>query len=113
MRTPSGVAHRDLVTGLRHAGAARLLKDAGEGREGRLGAGQLVEVAPEDALDGHVEHARGRGVEHADAAALVDGDGRGLHVQQDCALKLVHVPDLRCPRLTHLSTCSMSPEREM
>ena len=101
------------MTGLGHAGAARLPKDAGEGGEGRLGAGQLVEVASEDALDGNVEHARGRGVEHPDAATLVDGDGRGLHVQQDCALKLVYVSDLRCPRLTHSSTCSMSPEREM
>ena len=89
------------------------MKNAGERCEGRLGAGQLVEVASEDALDGNVEHARGRGVEHPDAASLVDGDGRGLHMQQDCALKLVHVPDLRCPCLDSPSTSSMSPEREM
>ena len=101
------------MTGLGDTGAACLQKDAGEGCEGRLGPGQLVEVASEDALDGHVEHARGRGVEDPDAATLVDGDGRGLHVQQYCALKLVYVSDLRCPRLILPSTCSMSPEREM
>jgi hypothetical protein len=100
------------MAGLGHAGAARLQKDAGEGCEGRLGAGQRVEVASEDALDGDVEDARGRGVEHPDAAKLVNRDGRGLHVQQDCALKLVYVPDLRRPRVSS-SRSSMSPEPEM
>ncbi len=80
------------MTSLRHAGAASLLEDADEGRERRLGAGQLLEVASDDALDGHAEHARGRGIEHADAAALIHRHGRGLHVQQDCALKLVLSP---------------------
>ena len=108
-----GHGYRDLMTRLGHAGAARLHEHAGKGCESRLAAGQLVEVASEDALHGHLEHTRGRGVEHPDAAALVDGDRRGLHVQQDCALKLVYVPDLRCPRLTHASTSSMSPERDM
>ena len=36
----------DLVTGLSHAGAARLLEDAGEGGEARLGVGQLVRSRP-------------------------------------------------------------------
>ena len=69
----------------------RLAKDGSEGGQGRLRAGEVVELAPEDALDGHVEHARGRRVEHADAAALVDGHGRRLHVKQDCAFELVYV----------------------